>query len=177
MAIWPRPNRRPCLPAPARRRPPDPRTTTNLATHPTLLALGTPSGSRVRPARPDTDTSRLKPSTLKQKQLEHLPDYAAERREQGERELGMLSRRITMVIWAAALAVLSALMVCLLIGVAFVGAFIATDLSRPVAVLFVTAVGALTGCLIIFLREISIAAVSARQTVRPAPPAAKAPRR
>jgi small-conductance mechanosensitive channel len=108
---------------------------------------------------------------------EHLPDYAAERREQGERELGMLSRRITMVIWAAALAVLSALMVCLLIGVAFVGAFIATDLSRPVAVLFVTAVGALTGCLIIFLREISIAAVSARQTVRPAPPAAKAPRR
>jgi hypothetical protein len=59
-------------------------------------------------------------------------------------------------------------MVCLLIGVAFVGAFISIDLSRPVAGLFVTAVGALTGALLIFLREISIAAVSARQTVGPA---------
>ncbi|MGE5097739.1 MAG: DUF2721 domain-containing protein [Betaproteobacteria bacterium] len=100
---------------------------------------------------------------------EHLPEYMAERREQAAFELRMLNRRITLVIWASALAVLSALMVCLLIGVAFVGAFIATDLSRPVAILFTAAVGGLTGCLMIFLREISIAAVSARQTVRPAP--------
>ena len=98
---------------------------------------------------------------------EHLPDYLGERREQAERELDMLNRRITLVLWAAALAVLSALLVCLLIGLAFVGAFIATDLSRPVAVLFTAAVAGLTGCLMIFLREISIAAVSARQTVRP----------
>jgi small-conductance mechanosensitive channel len=103
---------------------------------------------------------------------EHLPDYLGERLEQAERELGMLNRRITLVIWATALAVLAALMVCLLIGLAFVGAFIATDLSRPVAVLFTAAVAALTGCLMIFLREISIAAVSARQTVRPQAPRA-----
>ncbi|HET9579130.1 MAG TPA: DUF2721 domain-containing protein [Usitatibacter sp.] len=100
---------------------------------------------------------------------EHLPEYMAERREQAGFELRMLNRRITLVIWASALAVLSALMVCLLIGVAFVGAFIATDLSRPVAILFTAAVAGLTGCLMIFLREISIAAVSARQTVRPTP--------
>ena len=99
---------------------------------------------------------------------EHLPEYTEAHRSHAQRELTMLSRRITLVIWAAALAVLSALMVCLLIGVAFVGAFISTDLSRPVAALFVTAVGALTGALLIFLREISIAAVSARQTVGPA---------
>jgi len=104
---------------------------------------------------------------------EHLPEYAEKHRSDALRELTMLNRRITLVIWAAALAVLSALMVCLLIGVAFVGAFISIDLSRPVAGLFVTAVGALTGALLIFLREISIAAVSARQTVGPAvaPPA------
>ena len=111
---------------------------------------------------------------------EHLPDYEGERLDHASRELALLDRRIRLVIWAAALAVLSALMVCLLIGVAFVGAFIATDLSRPVAVLFVTSVGALTGALLTFLREISVAAVSARQTVSPrvafpAPAAAQSP--
>lgn len=98
---------------------------------------------------------------------EHLPEYANERREQAERELRLLNRRIVLVIWSTALAVLSALFVCLLIGTAFLGAFIATDLSRPVAVLFTASVLALTICLLIFLREISIAAVSARQTVSP----------
>ncbi len=98
---------------------------------------------------------------------EHLPEYEDERHAQAVRELRMLGRRINLVIWAAALAVLSALMVCLLVGVAFVGAFIATDLSRSVAVIFVLALGALTACLLVFLREISIAAVSARQTVSP----------
>ena len=41
-------------------------------------------------------------------------------------------------------AVLSAILVCLLIGTAFLGAFVALDLSRPVAALFVLAIGALT---------------------------------
>jgi uncharacterized iron-regulated membrane protein len=44
------------------------------------------------------------------------------------------------------------------------------DLSRPVAILFIGAVVALTGCLLLFLREISIAAFSARQTVAPQTP-------
>jgi small-conductance mechanosensitive channel len=101
---------------------------------------------------------------------EHLPDYAGERERQAVRELGLLGRRIVLVLWATALAVLSALMVCLLIGVAFMGAFIATDLSRAVAILFTGAVAALTVCLLVFLREISIAAVSARQTLSPQSP-------
>ena len=98
---------------------------------------------------------------------EHMPEYAGERESQALRELDLLGQRIVLVLWATALAVLSALMVCLLIGTAFSGAFIATDLSRPVAVLFTGAVAALTVCLLVFLREISIAAVSARQTVAP----------
>ena len=43
----------------------------------------------------------------------------------------------------------------------------AADLTRAVALLFIGAVIALTLCLVVFLREISIAAVSARQTVGP----------
>jgi hypothetical protein len=44
---------------------------------------------------------------------------------------------------------------------------VGVQLSKVVALLFIAAVVALTICLIVFLREISIAAVSARQTVSP----------
>ncbi|HUI99657.1 MAG TPA: DUF2721 domain-containing protein [Usitatibacter sp.] len=98
---------------------------------------------------------------------EHLPEYAEDRATQARRELAMLNRRVTLVIWAAALAVLAALFICVLIGAAFVGAVIGIELSKPLALLFIAAVAALTLCLIVFLREISIAAVSARQTVSP----------
>jgi small-conductance mechanosensitive channel len=98
---------------------------------------------------------------------EHLPHYVDDRRDYALRELDILNRRIVLVLWSTALAVLSALMVCLLIGTAFAGAYVALDLSRPVAILFIAAVVALTGCLLLFLREISIAAFSARQTLSP----------
>jgi hypothetical protein len=102
---------------------------------------------------------------------EHLPHYTQDHRESALRELDLLNRRIILVLWSTALAVLSALLVCLLIGTAFAGAYVALDLSRPVAVLFIAAVVALTGCLLLFLREISIAAFSTRQTVSPHAPA------
>ncbi len=98
---------------------------------------------------------------------EHLPHYSEDRREPAEREMALLNRRIVLVLWSTALAVLSALMVCLLIGTAFSGAYVALDLSRPVAILFIAAVTALTGCLLLFLREISISAFSSRQTPSP----------
>jgi len=100
---------------------------------------------------------------------EHLPEYDERRRAPAARELGMLNRRITLVIWAAALAVLSALFICVLIGTAFVGAIVNLDLARTLAFLFIAAVVALTLCLMVFLREITIAAASARQTVGPQP--------
>src|SRR5258705_2246058 len=98
---------------------------------------------------------------------EHLPHYSGDRREPAEREMAVLNQRIVLVLWSTALAVLSALMVCLLIGTAFSGAYVALDLSRPVAILFIAAVVALTGCLLLFLREISISAFSSRQTPSP----------
>jgi hypothetical protein len=98
---------------------------------------------------------------------ENLLAYDEERVDHAVKELRMLQQRVVLILWAVALAVLSALLVCLLIGTAFAGAFVALDLSRPVAVLFIAAVLSLTGCLLLFLREISIAAFSARQTVSP----------
>ena len=84
-------------------------------------------------------------------------------------ELRILARRIQLVLWAMGLAVLSALFVCLLIGVAFGAAFLSADLSRVVAGLFLISVLALTGCLILFVREVFLAGVSVHPTLWPHP--------
>jgi hypothetical protein len=72
-------------------------------------------------------------------------------------ELHMLARRITLVLWAIGAAVFSALLICVLIGTAFMGAFTSLDLSRTVAIVFLAAVMALTLCLILFMREVFLA--------------------
>ena len=98
---------------------------------------------------------------------EHLSIYQDEHLEQAIAELRMLQKRVTLILWAVTLAVLAALLICLLVGTAFAGAYVSLDLSRPVAALFVGALLALTVSLMLFLREISVAAFSARQTVSP----------
>jgi small-conductance mechanosensitive channel len=105
--------------------------------------------------------------TIEEQLPDYVPDLDEERRDHAVRELQMIQKRVELILWAVALAVLAALLVCLLIGTAFAGAFISLDLSRPVAILFIAAVLSLTFCLLLFLREISIAAMSARQTVSP----------
>ena len=81
-------------------------------------------------------------------------------------ELRLLARRIHLVIWSIAFAVFAALLVCLLIGAAFLGAYTALELTRTVAMLFVAAVGSLTVCLLLFMREVFLAALSAQHNVR-----------
>jgi hypothetical protein len=81
-------------------------------------------------------------------------------------ELKLLARRITLVLWSIGFAVFSALLVCILIGTAFVGAFTSLDLSRTVAILFLAAVVALTICLVLFMREVFLAALAVRYNVR-----------
>ena len=98
---------------------------------------------------------------------EHLSIYQDEHLQQAIAELRMLQKRVTLILWAVTLAVLAALLICLLVGTAFAGAYVSLDLSRPVAALFVGALLALTVSLMLFLREISVAAFSARQTVSP----------
>lgn len=77
-------------------------------------------------------------------------------------ELAQIERRIDFVYHAIVAAVLSGLFVCLLIAGAFLGAFVAVDLSRLIGALFVLAMLALIACLLLFLREIFLAVASPR---------------
>jgi len=73
--------------------------------------------------------------------------------------------RISLIYRAIAMAVLSALLVVLLITVAFIDAFIAWDLRNLIAVCFILAMFALVGSLAIFLREIFLSVNSPRAPV------------
>ncbi|MBL8385743.1 MAG: DUF2721 domain-containing protein [Burkholderiales bacterium] len=79
-------------------------------------------------------------------------------------ELGIIARRVALIYRAIVLAVFGALFICLLIGMAFIDAFLATNLTRGLGVLFVLAMLALIGALTMFLREIFIAVDTPKQT-------------
>lgn len=74
--------------------------------------------------------------------------------EKARGELAFVQQRVRVIYAAIALAVGCALLICLLIAIAFVDALIAANLSRVIAVLFVMAMLALIGSLTLFLREI-----------------------
>ncbi|HEX5476450.1 MAG TPA: DUF2721 domain-containing protein [Burkholderiales bacterium] len=81
-------------------------------------------------------------------------------------ELSTIARRIRFVYLAILAAVASGLFICLLIAGAFLGAFVAADLSHVIAAMFVAAMLALIACLLMFLREIFLAVSSPRHSVR-----------
>ena len=72
-------------------------------------------------------------------------------------ELRILFQRIRLVYLAILAAVVGALLVCLVVAGAFVGALLAVDLSRVVAVLFILSMFAMIACLGILLREVFVA--------------------
>ena len=72
-------------------------------------------------------------------------------------ELRRLARRARLIYFSILAAVTSALLVCLVVASAFVGALLAVELARLVAVLFILAMGALIVCLGLFLREVYLA--------------------
>jgi hypothetical protein len=74
-----------------------------------------------------------------------------------QRELRLLTRRIRLIYFAMLSAGLGALLVCLVVAGAFVGALVAVDISREIAVLFILAMFAVIGCLGMFLREVFLA--------------------
>lgn len=73
------------------------------------------------------------------------------------RELDVLLRRVRLINRAISLCTSSALLVCVVIAALFVGAFLKTDLSVLIGVLFITTMLALVGGLLYFLREIHLA--------------------
>lgn len=72
-------------------------------------------------------------------------------------ELEQLARRSDLIYYAMFCAVLSALLVCLVVASAFLGAMFAVDWARVVASLFVLAMAAMICGLGFFLREVFLA--------------------
>lgn len=108
-------------------------------------------------------TGRLGRAIDRRRKLEELlPAFEGDTRVSMEHELATLAIRIKYVLRSISAAVLSALLVCLLIGTAFLGAFVSVDLAKTVAVLFVLAIAALTACLVYFLREVYLASEAER---------------
>lgn len=73
-------------------------------------------------------------------------------------ELRMLYRRSKYVHRAITLATISALMVCLVVALLFIGAELDRDTSLAISLLFIAAMVLLTGALVMFIREIGLAA-------------------
>jgi hypothetical protein len=97
---------------------------------------------------------------------EKLPSMPPAEMPSAREELEVIARRIRFVYLAITCAVTSGLFVCLLIAGAFLGAFVRTDLSYPIGALFVFAMVALIGCLLLFLREIFLAVSAPRHIPR-----------
>jgi hypothetical protein len=111
-----------------------------------LTAVGTLINVLVHRLARSVDRRRLLSS--------ELPQLAGEVATAAEAELDYVRRRVRLVYTAIFLAVAAALLICLLIAIAFVDALINADFSQLVAVLFVMAMLALIGSLSLFLREV-----------------------
>jgi Protein of unknown function (DUF2721) len=94
-----------------------------------------------------------------------LGQLTGESAQSARDELAQIARRVRTVYFAILCAVLSALFVCLLIAAALVGAFVSVNLSSTIGALFVLAVLALIGCLLLFLREIFFAVTAPRHVL------------
>jgi hypothetical protein len=95
-----------------------------------------------------------------------LPQLDATLAADARAELAFNERRTRLIYLSISLAVMCALLICLLIAIAFLDALIAADLSQLVAILFVLAMVALIGSLSIFLREIFLGVTTARVAIR-----------
>jgi len=73
------------------------------------------------------------------------------------RQLTVLSRRIRMIYQAMVLCAVCALLICSVIVTAFASTLAGTVLAVPIAVLFVAAMLAFIGALLLFLREVHLA--------------------
>ena len=86
-----------------------------------------------------------------------LDDASAAQTPAVRDELKMLHTRAWFVGHAITLCTTTALLVCTVIAVLFSSAFLPFDVTLPVALLFIAAMGAFFAGLLMFLREISLA--------------------
>jgi len=88
---------------------------------------------------------------------ERLQDAGRGDAAEARRELARLVQRSRLIYFAILAAVAAALLVCLVVALAFVGALLSVELSKMVAVLFILSMCALIVSLALFLREIFLA--------------------
>jgi hypothetical protein len=94
-----------------------------------------------------------------------LPKLGIEIADVARAEIEFEIRRIRLVYYAITSAVTSALLVCVLIALAFIDAIAPHDFSRLIALLFVLAMLALIASLTIFMREIFLSLNSPRAPI------------
>ena len=126
-----------------------------------LTALGTTLSVLVARLARIVDRARRVESRLR--------DEAASVREGTLLELRSLEGRARLIHWALTFGTSAALLVCLLIAVAFVGYLVGAKLGTVMAVLFIAAMGAYVVALICLLREVGIAIGTLRFGVDPGP--------
>lgn len=108
-------------------------------------------------------TNRLSRIVDRARRVEaRLRDEAPPRRDVSVRELRMIAGRVRLIHWAITAGTSAALLVCLLIAVAFVGYLLEAHVATAMAVLFIAAMGAYVAALLFFLREIFIAIATMR---------------
>jgi len=95
-----------------------------------------------------------------------LPKLDSKLATSAQGELTFVQRRVRLIYTAILLAVVAALLICLLIAIAFLDALITADLSQLVAILFVLAMVALIGSLALFLREIYLGVNTVASPIR-----------
>jgi hypothetical protein len=81
-------------------------------------------------------------------------------------ELRRLSRRARLTYWSISLCTISALLVCTMIALLFVGHFVPVSIAGIVALLFIVAMLSLISGLLCFLREVYLAVRNLRIELR-----------
>lgn len=93
-------------------------------------------------------------------------DEARENAVRARTELELLSQRMRLIYFGMTAEVCCGLLVGVIIAIAFIDAFLTINLSRLIALLFVLAMLAFIGGLMMFLREIFLAVRSTRASMR-----------
>ena len=91
-----------------------------------------------------------------------LAGATLERKQSLQESLKTFSRRAKLINLAVTFCTVTALLVCALVAILFLGAFVGFDVSIPIAALFVGAMSTVFIGLLYFLREIFIATSSLR---------------
>jgi hypothetical protein len=103
-------------------------------------------------------TTRLSRIVDRARRVEaRLRDELPPTRDATVRELRMIAARVRLVHWAITAGTSAALLVCLLIAVAFVGYLVDAHVANVMAVLFIAAMAAYVVALLFFLREVFLA--------------------